>query len=184
MNAASVRRRGTGRTPKSQPAVTRPGTTAAFSLLSNPPVSAAALTGGLLSKENAAVVPGLVTAGWLLGVRPVPRRRTLAAFIASWAVLAAAYIGVRWAVLGGLGGSGNPAPVFHGQDGSTIRLTAIAALADVTRLLVFPLALSADYSPDERTAVPSLWDARLVLGVLVVSLWALVLGLAWRRQRK
>jgi len=60
--------------------------------------SAAALTGGLLSKENAAVVPGLVTAGWLLGVRPVPRRRTLAAFIASWAVLAAAYIGVRWAV--------------------------------------------------------------------------------------
>ena len=145
--------------------------------------SAAALTGGLLSKENAAVVPGLVTAGWLLGVRPVPPRRTLAAFIASWAVLAAAYIGVRWAVLGGLGGSGNPAPVFHGQDGSTIRLTAIAALADVARLLVFPLALSADYSPDERTAVPSLWDARLVLGVLVVSLWALVLGLAWRRQR-
>src|SRR5207244_2841450 len=59
--------------------------------------SAAALTGGLLSKENAAVVPGLVTAGWLLGVRPVPPRRTLAAFIASWAVLAAAYIGVRWA---------------------------------------------------------------------------------------
>src|SRR5207302_1916653 len=83
-----------------------------------------------------------------------------------WAVLAAAYIGVRWAVLGGLGGSGNPAPVFHGQDGSTIRLTAIAVLADVARLLVFPLALSADYSPDERTAVPSLWDARLVLGGL------------------
>src|SRR5207245_7157541 len=115
---------------------------------------------------------------------PVPPRRTLAAFIASWAVLAAAYIGVRWAVLGGLGGSGNPAPVFHGQDGSTIRLTAIAALADVARLLVFPLALSADYSPDERTAVHGLLDGRLLLGGLVLGLWALLLGWAWRRGRK
>jgi len=130
------------------------------------------------------VVPGLVAAAWVLGVRPVPSRRTLAAFVASWAVLAAAYTGVRWAVLGGFGGSGNPAPVFLGQDGRGIRLTAIAALGDVARLLVFPLALSADYSPDERTAVQSLWDARLVVGVLVGSLWALLLGLAWRRQRK
>ena len=150
----------------------------------SPVWSAAALTGGLLSKENAAVVPGLVAAGWILGVRPVPPRRTLAAFVASWAVLAAAYTGVRWAVLGGFGGSGNPAPVFLGQDGPGIRLTATAALGDVARLLVFPLALSADYSPDERTAVQSLWDARLVVGVLVGSLWALLLGLAWRRQRK
>src|SRR2546426_810329 len=55
----------------------------------SPVWSAAALTGGLLSKENAAVVPGLVAAGWILGVRPVPPRRTLAAFVASWAILAA-----------------------------------------------------------------------------------------------
>src|SRR5439155_1186450 len=141
----------------------------------SPVWSAAALTGGLLSKENAAVVPGLVAAGWILGVRSVPPRRTLAAFVASWAVLAAAYTGVRWAVLGGFGGSGNPAPVFLGQDGPGIRLTATAALGDVARLLVFPLALSADYSPDERTAVQSLWDARLVVGVLVGSLLALLL---------
>ena len=150
----------------------------------SPVWSAAALAGGLLSKENAAVVPGLVAAGWILGVRPVPPRRTLAAFVASWAVLAAAYTGVRWAVLGGFGGSGNPAPVFLGQDGLGIRLTATAALGDVARLLVLPLSLSADYSPAERTAVQSLWDARLVVGVLVGSLWALLLGLAWRRQRK
>jgi len=146
--------------------------------------SAAALTAGLLSKENAAVAPALVAAAWLLGVRPVPPRRRLAAFVVSWVVLAAAYTGVRWSVLHGFGGSGNPAPVFLGQDGLTIRLTAIAALADVARLLVFPLALSADYSPSERTAVQSLGDARLILGVLVVSLWALLLGLAWRRHHK
>src|SRR2546425_10127503 len=146
--------------------------------------SAAALTAGLLSKENAAVAPGLIAAAWLLGVRPVPPGRTLAAFVASWVVLAAVYTGVRWSVLHGFGGSGNPAPVFLGQAGLTIRLTAIAGLADVARLLVFPLAVSADYSPRERTAVPALGDARLVLGVLVVALWALLLGLAWRRQRK
>src|SRR5207245_10801661 len=96
----------------------------------------------------------------------------------------AGHAGVRGFVLHGFGGSGNPAPVFLGQDGLTIRLTAIAALADVARLLVFPLALSADYSPSERTAVQSLGDARLILGVLVVSLWALLLGLAWRRHHK
>src|SRR5207245_4086546 len=92
--------------------------------------------------------------------------------------------GVRGFGRHGFGGSGNPAPVFLGQDGLTIRLTAIAALADVARLLVFPLALSADYSPSERSAVQSLGDGRLILGVLVVSLWALLLGLAWRRQHK
>jgi tetratricopeptide (TPR) repeat protein len=87
---------------------------------------------------------------------------------------------VRWAVLGGFRGPDIGGP---GQDGLTLRLTAIATLTDVARLLVFPLALSADYSPDERTAVSSLWDARLVAGVLVFGLWALLLGLAWRRGR-
>src|SRR5438445_328176 len=91
--------------------------------------SAAALTAGLLSKENAAVAPALVAAAWLLGVRPVPPRRRLAAFVVSWVVLAAAYTGVRWSVLHGFGGSGNPAPVFLGQGGLTGRwLAAVATL--------------------------------------------------------
>src|SRR5207247_6260176 len=89
--------------------------------------------------------------------------------------------GLRVAVLHGFLGGGNPAPALLGQDSLTIRLTAIAAFADVARLLVFPLALSADYSPDQRTAVHGLLDGRLVLGVLVLGLWALLLGWAWRR---
>jgi hypothetical protein len=51
-------------------------------------------------------------------------------------------------------------------------------------LLLLPLALRADYSPDERTAVHTLADARLALGVLVLALWAGLLALAWRRGRK
>src|SRR5438552_8928257 len=70
----------------------------------SPVWSAAALTGGLLSKENAAVAPGLVVGAWLLGVRPVPPPRKLAAFAASWLVLAGSYVAIRWTVLHGLGG--------------------------------------------------------------------------------
>ena len=145
-------------------------------------LSAAALAAGLLSKENAAVAPGLVVGAWLLGVRPVPPPRKLAAFAASWLVLAGSYVAIRWTVLHGFGGR-NVAAAFLGQDPSTIRLTAVAALADVARLLLFPLALSADYSPDERTAVHTLLDVRFVVGFLVLTLWALLLGEAWRRKQ-
>ncbi|OLC47127.1 MAG: hypothetical protein AUH68_01535 [Gemmatimonadetes bacterium 13_1_40CM_4_69_5] len=147
--------------------------------------SVAAMAAAVLSKENGAVAPGLVAWAWLLGVRPAPPRRKLAMFVASWLLLGVAYLGLRWSVLHGfLRGPGNTAPVFLGEDALGIRLTATAALGDVARLLLFPLALSADYSPDHRTAVHRLLDARLGFGVLVLSLWALLLVVAWRRGRK
>ena len=147
--------------------------------------SGAALALGLLSKENAIVVPGLIVWAWLLGVRPAPPQRRLALFVTSWVVIGAAYLGVRAAVLGGfLRGPGNTAPVFLGQDALTVHLTAAAALADVARLLLFPLSLSADYSPDHRTAVHSMLDSRFVAGLLAVAVWALLVVFAWRRGRK
>ncbi len=147
--------------------------------------SAAALAAAVLSKENGAVAPGLITLAWILGVRPAPPRRRLAMFVASWIVLGVAYMSLRWVVLHGfLRGPGNTAPVFLGLDSFEVRLTATAALGDVARLLLFPLALSADYSPDHRTAVHGLLDGRLAVGVLVLGLWALLLGIAWRRGRK
>src|SRR3989475_306842 len=65
-----------------------------------------------------------------------------------------------------------------------VRLTAVAALADVARLLLFPLALRADYSPGERTTVLSPLDWRFGLGLLVLATWVALLALAWRRQRR
>src|SRR5207247_3979947 len=122
---------------------------------------------------------------WSVAGRPAPRTRKLAVFVASWLVLGVAYLGVGGRVLHGfLRGPGNTAPVFLGLDSFEIRLTATAALGDVARLLLFPLALSADYSPDHRTAVRSLLDGRLAVGVVALCLWALLLGLAWRRGRK
>src|SRR5439155_829363 len=66
----------------------------------------------------------------------------------------------------------------------TVRLAAVAALADVVRLLVFPLTLRVDYSPNERTAVTSPLDFRFAIGLLCALTWAALLLLAWRRGRK
>lgn len=144
--------------------------------------SAAALVGGLLSKETAAVVPGLVVWAWVIGIHR-PSRRTATAFVATWVVIGIGYALMRWAVLHPYGRFISIAPVFQGENAITIRLTAVAALADVLRLLVFPLHLRADYSPMERTAVHSPLDPRFLVGVACLALWATLLVLAWRRRR-
>jgi hypothetical protein len=146
---------------------------------------AAAMAAGILSKENAAVAPALVAWAWIVRLRPVPPRRRLASYLGSWALLAAAYAGLRWVVFRAYGtGIVAVAPVFIGQSAVTVRLTGIAALADVARLLLVPLHLQGDYSPQERTAVTAVWDGRLLLGVLALALWAGLLALALRRGRR
>ncbi|HKC47478.1 MAG TPA: hypothetical protein VKB63_07710 [Gemmatimonadales bacterium] len=165
---------------------------AAFALLAvfaaleyeRPVLSAVAFGCGLLSKENAIVTPALIGFAWLLGVKPLPARRRLAWFAATWAIVAIAYFALRYVVFRSYGaGIVAVAPVFNGASPLTVRLTAVAALGDVARLLLFPLHLRADYSPAERTAVTSVVDARFLVGVLVVALWGALLLLAWKRRR-
>ena len=136
---------------------------------------------GLLSKETAAVAPALMAAAWVIrGERPGPRRFIL--FVGSWLGAGSAYAVARELVLHSYAGTAI-APVFLGQPPIPVRLTAVAALADVSRLLVFPLKLRADYSPNERTIVSSPLDWRFVAGLLCLVGWALLLWLAWRRRR-
>jgi protein O-mannosyl-transferase len=147
--------------------------------------TAAAMAAGILSKENAAVAPALIVWAWVVRLRPAPPRRRLARYLVSWVLVAAAYAALRWVVFRAYGaGIVAVAPVFIGQSPSTIRLTAVAALADVARLLLFPLHLQADYSPQERTAVTGLVDVRLLLGVLAVAVWVALLVVALRRGRR
>jgi protein O-mannosyl-transferase len=145
--------------------------------------SAAALVGGLLSKENAAVVPGLIVWGWMLGLARPSRRRMLG-YAASWIAVAAAYAVTRETILNPLSRIENIAPVFVGAAPWAVRLTAVAAFADVARLLVFPLTLRVDYSPAERTLVTSPLDPRFVLGLLCLVALGGLIGLAWRRGRR
>jgi hypothetical protein len=148
-------------------------------------LSAAAIAGGLLSKENAAVAPALIAWAWIVGAAPKPATRgRLLAFVGSWLALAAVYLLVRWVVLHPYARFHGQAPVFVFESALTVRLTALAALADVGRLLVFPLTLRVDYSPAERTAVTSPFDGRFALGLLVFAIWAGLLVLAWRRGRR
>src|SRR5437867_5917457 len=118
-------------------------------------LSGAALLLGLLSKENAVAAPALIGWAWLVGLSRPSRRRMLA-FAASWVIIAGAYLAIRGVVLHPYARLYAIAPVFLGESGFSGRLTAIAALGDVLRLLVCPLTLRVDYSPAERTVVRSL----------------------------
>jgi len=146
--------------------------------------SGAALVLGLLSKENAVVAPALIAWAWIIEAAPRPARRQMAAFVVSWVVIAGAYLAVRALVLHPYARLHATAPVFLGESAFAGRLTALAALSDVFRLLVVPLKLRVDYSPAERTAVQSLLDGRLLLGLACLGLWAWLLVMAWRRQRR
>src|SRR5207247_6004810 len=110
--------------------------------------------------------------------------RTIVALAAAWAVAGGAFAVARWAVLHTHTGFTDIAPVFQGADGLSVRLTAAAALADIARLLVFPLTLRVDYSLQERTLVSSVFDTRLLAGVLCTAIWAALVVVAWRRGRR
>ena len=145
--------------------------------------SAAALAGGLLSKENAAVIPGLIVWGWMLGLGR-PSRNRMFGYLVCWIVIAVGYGMARQTILNPLSRIENIAPVFVGASPWAIRLTAVAAFADVARLLVFPLTLRVDYSPAERTLVTSPLDPRFALGLLCLVAWGGLVALAWRRGRR
>ena len=148
--------------------------------------SGAALLLGLLSKENAVVAPALIVWAWIVGAPLAlrPDRRRLFMFVASWVVIAGVYLAVRAVVLQPYARLHATAPVFLGESAFAGRLTAVAALGDVVRLLVLPLTLRVDYAPAERTIVRSILDGRFVIGFACLVLWAVLLVLAWRRQRR
>src|SRR3989442_6280473 len=105
-------------------------------------------------------------------------------FVVSWVVIAGAYLAVRGVVLHPYARLHAIAPVFLGESAVAGRLTALAALGHVLRLLVFRLTLRADCSPAERTIVRSLLDGRFLIGLTCLALWAGLLVMAWRRQRR
>lgn len=139
---------------------------------------------GLLSKENAAVAPALILGAWWLGIGVRPDRRTFWRAAALWVVAGLAYAGLREVVIGRYASLWSPAPVFVGQSPLTIRLTAVAALLDVLRLLVFPVHLRVDYSPAERTAVTSAADPRFLSGLILALAVGALLKWFMKRGRK
>src|SRR5881296_2862487 len=145
--------------------------------------SAAAWALGLLCKENAAVAPALIAWAWVLGLAR-PSRRRMGLFVASWVLVGGVYAVARAIVLHPFAGFQSIGAMFLGASPWAVRLTAVSALADVARLLVFPLTLRVDYSPNERSLVTSPLDPGFVVGALCALLWSALLALAWKRDRK
>src|SRR5437763_1795958 len=113
-----------------------------------------------------------------------PKRRRVAWFVASWVIVGGAYAVARAAVRHPFAEYESIAPMFVGESSLTVRLTAVSALADVLRLLVFPLTLRVDYSPEERTVVTTPLDWRFAVGLVCAVAWVGALVVAWKRGRK
>jgi hypothetical protein len=149
---------------------------------------------GLASKESAFAIPGLLLlVDWLESKRSNQslEQRVKAHGVLWIAVVAitAEWLVLRGMVLGGLAGD-DPAPGLYGEGllGRAIIMAPI--VLHYVRLLVFPYALSADYSPDFVSASTSLGIPFLAgvvtLGVLIWAGYrlrntfpAMVFGLAW-----
>lgn len=149
-------------------------------------VALAALYGlGLMAKEHAVVLPGLLVLAELLLVEDrgtgVRRRaeQLLPALLAQLAVLVAFWT-VRTTVTGGLVGR-DWHPAFRSGDTAIRIWTALGVVPEWARLLLFPAHLSADYNPQE-IPVGSGLGPRQVLGLVVLAMLAGFVVWAWRRR--
>lgn len=152
--------------------------------------SLACLACGLLSKEHAVVAVGLVVL-WDLAVRDKDIRgffrnllRRLAFPYSLYIGLVAAYIGVRYAVVGRLGVGGtvsvidNPLVVL-GEPSRTLTAGKVS-LAYLTRLLA-PVTLAHDYSYPQ-IAPAGTAESLAFLFVLGIFVWALIYS--YRKNRR
>ncbi len=139
---------------------------------------------GLGSKEMAATLPALLVLLALVrnneerdidGVRA-----DLPVFVLT-AVLLAAFLGVRFLILGTVSGE-LAAPTLMGLSVGQRILTSVAIWPQYFRLLVFPLDLVIDYSP--AVLFPALtWGPDVILGVLMIFGAAAAAIFSWPRER-
>jgi protein O-mannosyl-transferase len=150
-------------------------------------VLAALFAVGVLSKEHAVVLPGLLVAVDLAQRRISFDRHGVAAYARALSVLllplsivAGAYLALRWHVLDGALLGVETGPQLHFLREEHRVLNAFRALPEVLRLLVFPRDLAADYAPATILPVES-WTAMTALGVvLLATTVALACTAPWR----
>ena len=139
---------------------------------------------GLGSKEMAATLPALLVLLALVrnhDVRATDRvRADLPVFLLTGALLAA-FLGVRFLVLGSVSGD-VPAPALVGLSAGQRILTSLAVWPQYFRLLVFPLDLAADYAP--AVLFPALsWGPDVVVGLFMILCAAAAAIFLWSRER-
>jgi len=141
-----------------------------------------------LTKENGFVLPALLAAAELFVVRPRirhdgsrdPSPRSLVAGFGALAIVGAALLVIRMAILNGSAAGAVPAEALVGVGFWRRALTMLQIVPTWLRLLAWPAHLQADYSPNEIVA-------SVGFGVREAAGLALALGvviLAWTERRR
>ncbi len=135
-----------------------------------------------LTKENGFVIPGLLLAAEITVAarRPTSERvRSLWKGYLGFAIVAIGILAVRRLVLGTTGGA-VPADALVGVGFAGRLLTMLQVVPTWLRLLVWPMHLQADYSPNEIVASSTL-GAREAAGLIMLFAAA---GVAWLARRR
>ncbi|MFN0149691.1 MAG: tetratricopeptide repeat protein [bacterium] len=140
----------------------------------------------LLSKESALVLPALLL---VLHGRTRAENALRLWHLAPCALALAAYIALRHAALGRIGGM-MPAfldnPLAHAVSASPAAILpgALRVLSEYARLIIFPAALSADYGFDAIPLPPTLFSRAVLPGVLfAVAIAGAVIAVVIRARR-
>lgn len=139
---------------------------------------------GLMFKEHAVVLPGLIVAAEILtsgsGQTFKQRTRRLSRLLIPLALTAAAFVAVRASIIGMIGGEAHEATVFLNQPLSVRALTMLPVVLEWIRLFVWPVNLSADYSPPRIDVLHSFTIA-MVPAIAVVAACS---GIAFQIRRQ
>jgi hypothetical protein len=137
---------------------------------------------GLGAKESAVTLPGaLLVLEWLRRSGVPLRRRIISELplLASLTAVLGGYLLLRLSVLGTMTGEA-AAPALLGVTAFERILTAVSVWPEYLRLLVFPLSLSADYSPAVLLIARGI-GPDVILGLLTLVAAAGLGWMAWRR---
>ncbi len=142
---------------------------------------------GLLSKESAVVLPGLMLAGdvWRTRRGETRWRETLPATLACFGLMAVWLLGRVWLLPAP--GPGALSESIPASAPAALRIgTALTVLPRYLWLMIWPARLSADYSYNQIPTVASLAAPAAIAGLLLyagIALWGLVGLLAGRSPR-
>jgi protein O-mannosyl-transferase len=139
---------------------------------------------GLMFKEHAIVLPGMVVAAEILtsdsGQTFSQRAIRLSRLLIPMALMAAAFVAARAGVIGMIGGEAHVASVFVNQPFGVRALTMLPVVLEWIRLFVWPANLSADYSPPRIDVLHSFTLAMVPAVAVVVA----CIGIAFQFRRE
>ncbi len=144
---------------------------------------AALYLGALGFKEHAIVFPAMIVAAELIVPSPLPvknRIRRLGPLLLAMVLAAGLFVVIRTSVLGAFAG-GATATVFAGHGYQARFFTMLAVMPEWIRLFIWPVQLSADYSPPRIETVTAFRMSMLPALLAIIATVAIAVRI--RRER-